>query len=98
MKLEICDEFFYRFDGENLLTRFNTCKNNILRNNPNLNFYCGEWVKIKINNFKTHCVKPMETLAIIAKLYNIDVNKIIHDNNLKSNKLFIGQTLKIFIK
>ena len=98
MKLELCDEFFYRVNDENLDIHklFNTCKENILRNNEKFKLYSGEWIKIKVNNFITHRVKPTETLGVVADIYGVDINKIKQNNNLKSDKLFIGQSLKIF--
>lgn len=98
MKLELCDEFFYRVTDLNLdlCKEFNTSKENILRNNQNIKFYGGEMVKIKVNNFKTHFVKPAETLQQVADFYNIDVLKLKEDNNLEDNKLYIGQRLKIY--
>lgn len=98
MKIEMCDEFFYRISDLNLniFDEFNTCNENVIRNNKNLKIYNGEWVKIKVNDFVVHHVKPMQTLSDIAKEHLMDVNKIIQDNNLKSNKLFIGQMLKIY--
>ena len=98
MKIKLCDEFFYcvnkeKFDLEN---EFNSCKENILRNNNKLKYYSGEWVKIKVNNYITHHVKPAETLSLIAKTYGTEKEKIIYDNDLKSDQLFIGQKLKIY--
>jgi len=98
MKIEMCDEFFYRIKDKNLYQSFNTCKDNVLRNNQNINFYSGEWVKIKINDYITHRVKPAETISEIAKNYSISEDEIIEFNKLKSKKLFIGQMLKISIK
>ena len=98
MKIEICEEFFYRVSGVDILKTFNTCKENIFRNNSYLNIYNGEWVKIKINNFKKHSVKPMETLEKIAKQYGLSEDQILEDNKLKSRKLFIGQILRIYGK
>ena len=98
MKIELCEEFFYRVNNEKLdfEQEFNSCKENILRNNENLKLYCGEWIKIKVNNFKIHHVKPAESLSSIAKFYGTDSKKIIEDNKLLNEKLFIGQRLKIY--
>ena len=98
MKLDLCDEFFYRVCDEdlNINKTFNTCKENVLRNNEKIKLYSGEWIKIKVNNFITHHVKPTETLSSIAEIFGVDVQKIKQENNLKSDKLFIGQSLKIF--
>ena len=58
--------------------------------------YKGEWVKIKVNDFILHFVKPAETINDIATLHNVSVEKIKQDNNLESDKLFIGKKLKIY--
>lgn len=84
--------------GDNISTicsKFNVGENNIIRNNPNINFYNGEVIKIIRKNSTKHVVKPMETLSIIALKYSVDVDKIIKINNLSSKRLFVGQTLII---
>jgi len=98
MKVERCDEFYYRISDSNLdiFNKFNADKNNVVRNNKSIKIYEGEWLKIKTNNFHTHIVKPIETLNKIAESYKTESEKIIKDNNLKSTKLFIGQILKIY--
>ena len=100
MKLEMQPTFYYRVQmGDNLnliYNKFNTCKENVLRNNPELEIYPGEYIRIKVNNFKTHIVKPAETIDKIASFYNVSVQSIVMDNALNSNKLFIGQMLKIY--
>ena len=100
MEIMLCDEFFYRVNSEdiNLFEQFNTSKENLLRNNENINLYCGEWVKIKVNDFKIHYVKPTQTLKEIADMYNIDIENLKKTNNLQSEKLFIGQILRIYDK
>ncbi|MBQ8615280.1 MAG: LysM peptidoglycan-binding domain-containing protein [Clostridia bacterium] len=100
MEIEICEEFFYRVKNKNLdiFKTFNTSTENILRNNENIKLYDGEWIKIKVNDYVVHHVKPTESLTQIAKIYCIDEEKIIKDNELKNNKLFIGQRLKIYKK
>lgn len=98
MKVELCDEFFYRITNPDvdLCKEFNTSKEKILRNNENIKLYVGEIVKIKVNDFQTHYVKPAETLQQIAENHKTNVEKLKHDNNLESDKLFIGQRLKIY--
>lgn len=44
---------------------------------------------------KIHIVRSGDTLWSIAQKYGITVNKIMNDNNLKTDKLYIGQQLKI---
>ena len=98
MELKIVETFFYRINGEksmaDLYLKFNT--DTVVRNNPSINLYNGEWVKIKVNNYISHFVKPTENLTKIAEFYKIDKDKLIADNKLKGEKLFIGQLLRIF--
>ena len=96
MEFKMCESFYYRVKNEDVFSVFNTSKENVLRNNPSLKLYSGELVKIKLNNYVVHHVKPMQTLAQIAKIYNINCEKLIEDNKLTSKKLFIGQQIKIF--
>ena len=100
MEIKQCKQFYYRVQSgdnfANICSRFNTSKENIIRNNNDLDLYVGEWIVIKTNEFKIHYVKPMETLEDIAKKYETIKEKISQDNNLKSERLFIGQLLKIY--
>jgi N-acetylmuramoyl-L-alanine amidase len=45
--------------------------------------------------YKSHKVRSGESLSVLAKRYNVSMNKLKSINNLKSNSLRIGQTLKI---
>ena len=45
---------------------------------------------------KTHTVKKGETLASIAGSYDISVQKLMNWNNLKNDKILIGQTIKLY--
>lgn len=100
MKLKLSKNFYYRVqDGDDvtkLCTRFNTTKENILRNNYDIPLYSGEILKIKTNDYLIHFVKPTETLESISKTYNITTAKLIEDNKLKNTKLYIGQQIKIY--
>lgn len=98
MKLEMSDEFIYQIKNKDkdIFKCFNTSKENVLRNNSNIKIYNGEWIKVKVNNFITHHVRPAETLEDISNQYNISIEKLKEDNNIENNKLFIGQRLKIF--
>lgn len=99
MKVKQAQNFFYRIDKtetENTLcVALNTCKQGISRNNSSLKYYVGEWIEINTNDFAVHYVKPTETLTEIAKMYNTTIEKLMTDNGLKTDKLFIGQSLKI---
>ena len=52
MKINLNDEFYYRISNETDLNiicqKFNTCKENILRNNNSIDLYEGEIIKIKV--------------------------------------------------
>lgn len=98
MEIKQCKEFFYRVSNNNeeVFNNFNTSKENILRNNETLPIYYGEWLKIKENDYIVHCVKPVETLEVIAKKYEVSCANIVEYNQLKTNKLYIGQILKIY--
>lgn len=83
-------------DTLNKITQYyNIDINNIIRNNPNIDLYEGEVVKIVQQSRLQHIVKPMETLTTIAQKYNLDVDELIKCNNLTSKRLFIGQALSI---
>lgn len=45
--------------------------------------------------YKKHKVRSGESLSVLAKRYNISMSKLKSINNLKTNSLRIGQTLKI---
>ena len=47
---------------------------------------------------KKHIVKPLETLENIANQYYTSMQDLIKRNNLKTDKLFIGQILWIWLK
>lgn len=98
MKLELCNEFFYRIDNESmdLMSVFNTSKDNVYRNNSKIKIFRGELVKIKVNDFVLHIVKPTETLSDIAKKYGVNLSDVLKDNHLTNEKLFIGQTIRIY--
>ncbi len=99
MELKLKKQFLLRVENQNeqqLCNDFNIETENIVRNNNAYPIFCGEYVEININDYKTHFVKPAQTLDDIAKIYNISSEKISADNNLTSPKLFIGQRLKIY--
>lgn len=99
MEIKQADSFFYRImDSQteaSVCGSLNTCKQSILRNNNKIPFYAGEWVKIATNDYITHFIKPTETLEAIAFKYHTTKEKLLLDNELKTDKLFIGQQLKI---
>lgn len=100
ISMKISREFSYRVkEGDSIssiIAMFNTEKSNIIRNNPDLELYPGEWVKIKVNDYTIHIVKPMESLSQISQVYEISPDQIKRDNSLESDHLYIGQTIKIY--
>ena len=75
--------------------KFNVDIRNIVRNNPNIDLYEGEILKINRKSQVYHIVKPMENLLVIATKYNTSVEDIMIKNNLTSKRLFVGQNLII---
>lgn len=102
MKLIDCNNSDFIFvqvkDGDNLesiLNRYSVTINNIIRNNPNIDLYEGEIIKILRKMSKLHIVKPMETLNSISQKYDISIDELVKLNNLTTKRLFIGQSLRI---
>lgn len=50
---------------------------------------------VDVENRESYIVKPLDTLNSIAKSHNISVEELKKTNELKNDKLFIGQILKI---
>ena len=100
MKLE--NQFVYRINEndsiDSICKQFNTSIENIKRNNNEIPLYEGELVEIKINEYITHLVKPAETLIEISEMYNKSTEEIKLQNNLETEKLYIGQIIKIYNK
>ena len=55
----------------------------------------GQYIGIPIEDKDTYIVKSGDTLWSIAKKNNLSVDNLKKYNNLKSNLLFVGQTLKL---
>ena len=55
----------------------------------------GAWLVVHKSNRRTHIVRPLETLAIIAEKYGTTVDDLASKNQLKNNCVFIGQQLFI---
>lgn len=55
----------------------------------------GDILLLQKNQGIKHVVKPMETLDDIAKSYQTQSKEIIEQNQLKTDRLFIGQILWI---
>ena len=78
-----------------LLQKYNVGISSLIRNNPSIDLYEGEVVKIIRKTNLRHIVKPMETLLDISQKHNVSVDDLIKWNNLTSKRLFVGQALII---
>ena len=97
MEIKPIKDFWLRVKTEQSSTEVKNLYNcTVLRNNEDLNWYKGEWLKIQVNDYFTHIVKPAENIIQIAEIYNISKQDILDKNNLDTEKLFIGQQLKIY--
>ena len=63
--------------------------------NVYLDISSGDIIILQKDNSFKHIVKPLETIIDIANKYKVSVNDIKLNNNLLSDKLYIGQILKI---
>lgn len=102
MKLINCDNqdiVYYQIKkGDNINTiikKFNIQNNSIIRNNPSIDLYEGEIIKIRRKANILHIVKPMDSLEKIATKYSTSVDELIKLNNLNSTRLFVGQVIII---
>ena len=84
---------FSGLDGRNRY--YNDFVGTLTREKIGIRFELKEWIKVKVNNYISHVVKPAQTIDEIAQMYNQNISDIVEFNNLKSQKLFIGQILKI---
>ena len=100
--MELENNFIYRVEDEDTLAsiclRFNTTAENIIRNNKDIPLFVGELIEIKVNEYVSHFVKPAQAIEDIATQYNVTINDIKEKNNLQTDKLYIGQMLKIYTK
>ena len=78
-----------------ILEKFDVTKNNVIRNNPHVDLYEGEVVKVLKSTDILHIVKPRETLEAVAQKYNITIDDLVKLNHLSSKRLFVGQSLII---
>ena len=99
MKVKLKEKFKYRVEAgeseQDIFLKFNTCRENVFRNNPNIPLFAGEWIEIQVNDFLTHIVKPLETIDDVCRIYHITKEELKTLNALESERLFIGQRLKI---
>ena len=59
------------------------------------NFYLNNVLLKRPQSDDIYIVKPLDTLDKISKMLNLEKEAIINLNNLKSERLFVGQQLKI---
>ena len=96
MDIKTSKEFWVKITSEKAINEIEDKFNaTVERNNNDLKLYSGEWVKVCVNEYKIHVVKPTENLVQIAEIYNISAQELMKQNNLKNEKVFISQRLKI---
>ncbi len=89
----------------NIAKKYNTTVKDIIdiNNLATTNLSIGQQIRIPekytdeivIPSYTNYIVEKNDTLYSIAKKFNVSVNDIIKDNNLKNNTLTVGQNLKI---
>lgn len=57
--------------------------------------YAGKCIYIASTNALKYVVKPLDTLTKICEKFHVEKESIISINNLKTERLFVGQKLKI---
>ena len=55
----------------------------------------GDTVVLEKTNTSTYVVQPLESLESICQKFKVSRGEILEKNNLKSDKVFIGQILNI---
>jgi len=65
-----------------------------LANNNINNVEEGDYIIIPYRAKAVHIVRPLETLSDIAKKYNVEIEKLKKDNNIKA-PLYIGQQIVV---
>lgn len=78
-----------------LIKDYNDLKNNTLVLNQKI-IIPVEQKRIKEESIKTYEIKDGDTLGSIAKLYEIDLKKLIKDNNLESSLIKVGDKIEIY--
>lgn len=54
-----------------------------------------EYETSQIENGDIYVVKPLDNLIKICKINNVNVEEVMKKNNLKTERLFVGQVLKL---
>ena len=100
MKINIAKEFYYRVrkgdEINDICQSMNTSRENITFDRAKPEILPGEWIKVRVNDYMTHIVKPLDTIDKIAKRYDISTENLKKDNQLTTEKLYIGQLIKIY--
>jgi LysM repeat protein len=65
-------------------------------NSNGYSFVNANDTRIQQKNFITHTVLPKETVFSIAKKYNVSANDVMIWNQIQSNDVKVGQSLKIY--
>lgn len=55
----------------------------------------GDKIIVNYKNYKTHIVKPLQTLRQIANEFGVSMEYLVEKNALKTQRVFIGQKINI---
>ena len=94
-KIEIVTHQVYKVEEETDIFQF------ALNNNStpaecifeSQNLKKGHYVVVKPRNYIIHIVRPNQTIDDIAKIYNVEPESILKNNNVQT--IFVGEQLKI---
>ena len=88
-------EFLYEVKKENSEILKKILKNKLIiaDTSSNSNYEDGDKIIFKNSEYKKYTVRPLDNLNMIAKNFGVSTDYLIKINNLKTNKVFIGQQL-----
>ncbi len=92
------DIIYFVKAGENMSSiadKFKTTIETIAQDNQLKEVSEGDILWIRKKNTCIYVVKPLDTLSKVAKNYNVSKEHIRELNDLKNDKLFVGQKLII---
>lgn len=86
-----------QLDNENLMKKIEELEKTVASYNNNKNNDSIESIQNNTPKLHIHIIKSGETLNAISKKYNITVQQLKEWNDMKSNRISVGQKLKVYI-